>query len=323
MPDPQRSFIHPNMPVSNDNPNQGASQPRASQEIHLDPITLDDGSDESYIFATVRYDPILMTSPENQAASFNRRCPFYLLEHQWTRLQVANWCTSFYRTGSQQNSTGGPANFLYGLLSAVRRWQQIHPGEHPESLRIKIRSYISGRVTTEIWPLPRIPLSALFVKSFGKPEDLPKSEWVVVMDAEPTEATESTMYKTSDRFPYGRARAMAGISTNFTTKEVLLYNTADEILDGSASTPYFYREGRWVTPASASGGLQGTTRRWALENGLGVEGVVMKDSIRFGEKIWFSNAVKGFFHGTFQPRDPDIRELDMNECRRIQREMQY
>lgn len=309
------------MTASNDP--AGSARPPTSKEIHLDPITPDDGSDESFIFATVRYDPILMTSPENQAASFNRRCPFYLLEHQWTRLQVANWCTSFYRTGEQQNSTGGPANFLYGLLSAVKRWKETHPNEHPESLRIKIRSYISGRVTTELWPTPRVPLESLFVSSFHTPEELPKSDWVVVMDIEPTEATESTMYKTSDRFPYSRARTMAGIPTYSTPKEVLLYNTEDEILDGSASTPYFYRDGKWVTSASGSGGLQGTTRRWALENGLCVEGSVHKDSLKFGEEIWFSNAVKGFFHGTFGPRDPDIRELDMAECRRVEREMSH
>jgi hypothetical protein len=306
------------MPCSND-----PSLPSTADEITLAPITPDDGSDESYIFATVRYDPLLMTSPENQAASFNRRCPFYLLEHQWTRLQVANWCTSFYRKGEQQNSTGGPSNFLYGLLSAVKRWKETHPNEHPECLRIKIRSYISGRVTTEIWPLPRIPLSGLFVHTFGVPDQLPKSEWRVVMDAEPTEATESTMYKTSDRFPYGRARAMAGIPTYATPKEVLLFNSDNAILDGSASTPYFYRDGRWVTPTAASGGLQGTTRRWALENGICIEGTVHKDSVKNGEVIWFSNAVKGFFHGTFGPRDPDIRELDMQECKRIEREMQH
>lgn len=310
-----------NVMVSTDD--SGSARPTKASEISLAPIIPDDGSNESFIFATVRYDPLLMASPENQAASFNRPCPFYLLEHQWTRLQVANWCTSFYRKGEQQNSTGGPANFLHGLLSAVKRWQESHPNECPESLRIKIRSYISGRVTTEIWPLPRIPLSSLFVHTFRIPDELPLTEWRVVMDAEPTEATESTMYKTSDRFPYGRARAMAGIATYYTTKEVLLYNTNDEILDGSTSTPYFYRDGKWLTPASASGGLQGTTRRWALEKGLCVEGIIQKDSIRYGEVIWFSNAVKGFFHGTFEPRDPDIRELDIQECKRIEREMQH
>ena len=116
---------------------------------------------------------------------------------------------------------------------------------------------------------------------------------------------------------------MAGIPTLTTLKEVLLYNPDNEILDGSTSTPYFYRDGRWVTPASASGGLQGTTRRWALENGLCVEGTIDKDSVEIGEIVWFSNAVKGFFHGVMVPRDPDPQELDIEECRRLEREMQH
>ena len=81
--------------------------------------------------------------------------------------------------------------------------------------------------------------------------------------------------------------------------------------------------GTWVTPGGASGGLQGTTRRWALEQGLCVEGIVHRDSIKNGEVICFSNAVKGFFHGTFEPRDLDIRQLDLQECKRIERELQH
>ena len=297
-------------------------RPSTSDGVHPASITPDDGSEESYIFAAIRYDPILMHSPENTAASFNRPSPFYLLEHQWTRLQVANWCTSFYRKGEQSGSIGGrPTNFLHGLLCAVKHWQEIHPKEQYESLRIKVRSYISGRVTTEIWPMARIPINQLYVPSFKSPDQL-EAGWAVVMDVEPTEATESTMYKTSDRFPYGRARAMAGIPTFTTPKEVLLYNTENEILDGSIATPYFYRDGRWVTPTSASGGLQGTTRRWALENALAIEGIVRKDTMQVGEKIWFSNAVRGFYHGTFELREPECGPLNVQECRRIERAMQ-
>ena len=292
------------------------------KEISLAPMTADDESEESYIFATLLYDKALSQSPENTAASFNRPCPFYLLEHQWTRLQVANWCTSFYRKEEQPNSTNGPSNFLYGLVSAVQQWQKLHPEEEAESLRIKIRSYISGRITTEIRPAVRTPLSSLFKSTFAVPDQRSESEWTVVIDNQPTQATESTMYKTSDRFPYGRARAQAGIPTLATKKEVLLYNTANEILDGSTSTPYFYREGRWVTPTSSCGGLQGVTRRWALENGLCVEGSILKDSLKYGELVWFSNGVKGFFLGMLVPREAFPAPLGEEECRRIELEMQ-
>jgi len=47
------------------------------ETISLDPINPDDGvEEEPYIFATLRYDPILTKSAENTKASFNRPCPF-------------------------------------------------------------------------------------------------------------------------------------------------------------------------------------------------------------------------------------------------------
>ena len=138
-----------------------------------------------------------------------------------------------------------------------------------------------------------------------------------MLDTQPTEATESTMFKTSDRTAQGRARAGAGIYSLGTYKEVLLYNTDGQILDGSNSTPYFYRDGRWVTPISSSGGLQGTTRRWSLENGLCVEDIVYVDTLRPGEIIWFSNAVKGYFWAKFHLRDEDMQQPSTNQCRRV------
>lgn len=290
-------------------------------EISLAPMDADDGSNESFIFTTLLYDKLLIQSPENAAASFNTPCPFYLLEHQWTRLQVANWCTSYYRKGEPSNGCGGPSNFLHGLSRSVRQWQEQNRNQNAESLRIKIRSYISGRITTEIQPARRAPLTTLFKTTFGAPDQISECDWTVVLDCQATEATESTMYKTSDRFPYGRARAMAGIESLSVTKEVLLYNTENDIMDGSIATPYFYRNGRWVTPISSCGGLQGTTRRWALENGLCVEGTISKDDLKSGEPVWLSTGVKGFFAAKLVPRDVDTGVLDTEQCRRFEREM--
>ncbi|KAK3714528.1 Aminodeoxychorismate lyase [Vermiconidia calcicola] len=267
------------------------------------PIYQGGNSKEWFHFATLRYDPILLNSPENTAASFNRPCPFYLLEHQWTRLKVANWCTSFYRKNDSQQSNGysNPSTFLRSLLLTVRRWQQTHPNElGAECLRIYVRTYISGCVTTEVKPVPRIPLDALFKTTFGIPSQLPRTtEWTVTLDTQATSISESTMYKTSSRYPYYRARAHAGILNPTAKKEVLLYNPEGKILDGSSSTPYFYRDGKWVTARSSCGGLQGTSRRWALENGLALEGVVSKDSLAVGEVVWFSGGSGGFFYARF------------------------
>ena len=102
-----------------------------------------------------------------------------------------------------------------------------------------------------------------------------------------------TKHKTTAREPYSEARRLCRAQLS-TTTEVLVCNVRGEVMEGTLSTPYFWRDGRWVTPAAECGGNLGTTRRWALEQGLAVEGVVHRDKVREGEIVWLSNGVRGF-----------------------------
>ena len=276
-----------------------------------------------YVNATVRYDPVLVHSAENTAASFRRPCPFYLLEHQWTRLQVARWSVLPGGQAKPSDACSTPANFLNGLLGAVQRWQKAHADDEHKSraLRIRIRSYADGRITTEIVPTMVKPGMSLFPKGFSLPSAEDQSSWTLYLDNEPTEISETTMYKTSDRTWYGRARAAAGIMTLTATEEVLLFNTEGNILDGSQTTPYFFRGGKWVTPTSAAGGQQGTTRRYALEHGFCVEDDVSKSSLRDGEHVWLSNAVQGFFWATLHCREAHVNEETMRQTTAIARSL--
>lgn len=74
-------------------------------------------------------------------------------------------------------------------------------------------------------------------------------------------------------------------------------NLSEEIMEGSISTPYFQRGKNWVTPAARQGGNVGTTRRWAMEKGLCIEGVVERRSVKVGEVVWLSNGVRGWGWG--------------------------
>lgn len=76
--------------------------------------------------------------------------------------------------------------------------------------------------------------------------------------------------------------------------EVLIINYDDEIMEGSITTPYFWRGRRWVTPPASAGGNVGITRRYALDAGLCVEETIMKNSIVDGEAIWLSNGARGW-----------------------------
>ena len=68
-------------------------------------------------------------------------------------------------------------------------------------------------------------------------------------------------------------------------------------MEGSITTPYFWRNERWITPATECGGNQGTTRQWALDTKLAVAGIVLMTEIRTGEIILLSNGVRGFGFG--------------------------
>ena len=64
-------------------------------------------------------------------------------------------------------------------------------------------------------------------------------------------------------------------------------------MEGSLTSLFFRRAGKWVTPAVSSGGQAGTTRRWLLEKGLCIEDIVRVDTLQEGEDCWISNGVRG------------------------------
>ncbi|KAI1303443.1 putative 4-amino-4-deoxychorismate protein [Xylaria venustula] len=131
-------------------------------------------------------------------------------------------------------------------------------------------------------------------------------DYEIRVDGQTTIKSEFTHFKTTHRPMYDEARSRAGINSPADKIEVLLVNKNDgSVMEGSITTPYFWRNGRWVTPPVArefnadqgSGGNNGTSRRWALERNLVVEDIVYADSLVDGEECWMSNGVRGFIHG--------------------------
>ena len=263
-------------------------------------MTEDPAAEEPYIFTTLRWDPTLLESAANSKASCDQPCPFYMLKYHWARLQPAS-----------QAAIATPAALLESLSHQVQQWHLNHPNDSTESLRIKYRIYANGRTVTEISPITRIPLRTLFPVSFLFMSERPAQmvPWTATLDTVPTTISSHTRYKTSSRIPYDRARAAANITSYADTVEVLLYNDNDEILDGSITTPYFLVKDEWVTPAAACGGQQGTTRQWALAQGLCVEGVVESKLLQRqeadGKIVWLSNGVRGFFEARIKMRSTD------------------
>ncbi|KAI1823417.1 putative 4-amino-4-deoxychorismate protein [Xylaria intraflava] len=130
-------------------------------------------------------------------------------------------------------------------------------------------------------------------------------EFEILLDRQTTTKSEFTHFKTTHRPMYDEARNRAGVGLT-DKREVLLVNKDDgSIMEGTITTPYFWRDGRWVTPpvseefhtARGSGGNSGTTRRWALERNIVFEKIVDADSLVDGEECWISNGLRGFIHG--------------------------
>ncbi|KAL2023782.1 hypothetical protein VTK56DRAFT_1049 [Thermocarpiscus australiensis] len=183
-------------------------------------------------------------------------------------------------------------------------------------MRVRISITSDGELGISATPVPETPLTNLFPQRLPNPgEDqdneengnIPSKspEYEVLVDGLGTTRSEHTHFKTTKRNVYDGARQRARISLP-DKKEVLLINQANgAVMEGSVTTVYFWRGGRWATPAvskgyspeKGSGGQDGTTRRWALEKGLAVEDTILAESLTDGEECWLSNGVRGFFFG--------------------------
>lgn len=162
-------------------------------------------------------------------------------------------------------------------------------------LRVKVLLSFDGVLTVEAGPTPPVSEFNLFPVRLPQPSasieplqvsaltggaltlgdgesihgDPPTSSaWDVLIDTVRTKPSKYTSYKTTSRDMYSSARENVGIKDFTEKREVLLVSeNGGEIMEGSLTTVYFWRGGRWVTPKETDGGQIGTTRRWALEKG--------------------------------------------------------
>lgn len=76
------------------------------------------------------------------------------------------------------------------------------------------------------------------------------NEWLLRLDTQPTPSSPFTLLKTTQRDVYNtsRSRALPSNPANPKNAEVLLYNECAELTEGSITSLYFFRGGRWVTP---------------------------------------------------------------------------
>ncbi|KUI58503.1 Aminodeoxychorismate lyase [Cytospora mali] len=267
-------------------------------------------ADHFQLFTSLRYDPALLLDSKQPSS-------FYMLGFHRDRMLRAATHWGWEKAIAAIEGPEGLARLETFLT------QKLNPESNDKPMRLKVLLSQEGELGLESSHVPATTLANLFphtlppapgrngyapADSETPPTDQPRSSppYDIYIDDQLTQRSGYTHYKTTKREMYDQARQRAGLKPTDATKEVLIVNEASgTIMEGSLTTPYFWRGGRWVTPPVAekfstevgSGGQDGTTRRWALERGLAVEEEVKARDVADGEAVWLSNGVRGFVFG--------------------------
>ncbi|KAI3390817.1 hypothetical protein diail_8584 [Diaporthe ilicicola] len=271
------------------------------------------------LFTSLRFDPMLLQLGDSQSVDVGggwnttKPSPYYMLEYHRDRMLKA---ASHWGWSEAVAAIEGPEG-LARLESYIQG--QLVQDACSQPMRVKVLLSREGQLGLESSAVPATSLANLFPRRLVEPgnntadhEESPLGQlrlsppYGVHLDDRPTRRSEYTHYKTTKRDMYDQARTRAGLKPTDASQEVLIVDEATgSVMEGSLTTPYFLRGGRWVTPPVAekfsndygSGGQDGTTRRWALERGLAIEEEVKAQDIADGEAIWLSNGVRGFIFG--------------------------
>ncbi|KIV81829.1 hypothetical protein PV11_03981 [Exophiala sideris] len=229
-----------------------------------------------------------------------------LLALHQRRLHAAASAYSWTRVCEQLEHHDSVQRLRHAIEEATAQYQKPEKGMIKD-VRIRVLIDHDGHIRVESTPMgERKPLETLrndtlhHIPLDARSTSLsPDSRYSIVsVDSSPTMPSRYTMYKTTYRVPWDKARERAGITKCPPgEREVLLFNPKHEIMEASLCTVYFHRQGKWVVPAPDTGGMQSVTKTWALEAGLCVEGLIRLDDLQDGEAVWLSNALRGFFPG--------------------------
>lgn len=221
---------------------------------------------EFQIFTTLRYDRSCFCV-ESSSNSNNRFVFLYLPFYHQRRLLDAckyfGWSSAIAKV---QDSNG--------LISDIERFICTHIAEDYDissPLRVKVIVSKDGSIIFEGEPTATVHVRNLYPSSLSDLLSTTISAesnthvYVLHVSRQKIQPFPHTRIKTTYRRHYCLAQKEVGILHELNRNEVLLTNTSDEVMEGSYSSVYFFRQGQWVTPPLESGGQDGTTRKWALE----------------------------------------------------------
>ncbi|KAI9789302.1 MAG: hypothetical protein M1835_001748 [Candelina submexicana] len=275
------------------------------------------------LLSSLRYDPLLLISPENTSIYRTTPTPFYMLQYHKDRLFAAAQHFRWDRAISALKGVQGLKKLQETSSTAIS--EQSNPNA-PFKLRVLLSR--TGILTVEATPATPLSLEDLFPKELKHHDTFTPSSktggalllgpsdrtfnastntidtgpWRVYLDSMRTTPSPFTKYKTTFRDVYTEARTRAGIASYQEPAEVLLINPRGEIMEGSITNVYFYRRDRWVTPRVECGGHDGTARKWLISMCRCSEGDIKADDVVDGEECYLSNGVRGVIWGRISKR---------------------
>ena len=242
------------------------------------------------LFTSCRYDTQLLESTANLQSwptPNPKPSPLYMLPYHRDRMLQAAEHFDWKKAVATIDGIDGFSR----LVQKVEGTLGDMTSPIPHGIRITLN--FDGEIAVTNDQPPHVPLENLIPQRLPPPESASRSQvssltggalsvgpsdsihgdakkeepWEVVPDNVRTTPSPYTLYKTTKRDMYDLARRNAQIVLG-DCKEVLLINDIDgAIMEGSITSVYFWRNGKWTTPPSQSGGQIGTTRRWALDKG--------------------------------------------------------
>lgn len=252
------------------------------------------------ITTSIRSDGILRQLKEQTLNHLDlKECQFYMLSKHQDRMLAA--ISAFKWPKILEEKVLDLEEHLHTHLAST-----YGSSAYGNPLKIRVTLSSKGDINIASVPVPNVGPMSLFPLSLFNLLEAPYAgvppTFRVFLSPIPTTPDQFTAHKSTRRTSYDGVRCFlppypSSSSDETPPLEILLVNHAGQIMEGSFTTPYFHRGGKWITPAGHCGGNLGTTRRYALERGLCEEGVVVETSVYASEKVVLSNGARGFGRG--------------------------
>lgn len=247
------------------------------------------------IISTIRYDPLLIDLDtftkilNDMNNEIDNSSLFFLFDEHYHRicfsLQFFKW--NFRLTRAQ---------FLKKLN------ESLAPLNKSNSYRIKVTISKRGEVKIIVTDTPQ---RFNLMDGFNSLANYASPFWSVYVDTVPIHISAFTSLKTSKRDEYNKARhrVLPAPDTYGIPQEVLCYNTANQITEGSitniAVKGIDEKTGDqvWYTPVLSSGCLCGVVRHMLLTKGLIKERQIYLKDLKRDEEILLFNGLIGVVKG--------------------------